>query len=72
MYELNLEGLSCPKPLYELQKFLLSDTRNDKFKVVCTDPNSIDDFESFCEFGVIKILSTSKIDNKLHFVIEKV
>jgi TusA-related sulfurtransferase len=68
---LNLEGMKCPKPLYELQKYLQLDTTKGVFKVLCTDRNAIDDFSSFEEFGVIKICSTSFQDEKIIFEIQK-
>lgn len=63
--------MKCPKPLYELQKFLKNNSQCSTFKVFCDDKNAIGDFKSFEDFGVIKINSTNKKDNVIIFEITR-
>jgi len=68
---LDFSGLKCPKPLSDFQKALKTNSDINHFYVICTDSNSVDDFKSFQDFGVIKIINMKEIDSTYHFEIER-
>ncbi len=45
--ELDARGLNCPLPILKAKKAFADMQSGDMLRVVCTDPNSMNDFQSF-------------------------
>ena len=69
---LDYSGLTCPKPLKYFQEFIRNNPNFNSIKVITTDPNSIDDFEAYQEFGVISLVSIERSSEHITFNIENV
>lgn len=44
----DLSGLRCPQPILQTKKLLANHTKGDIIKLICTDPDTPKDFETFC------------------------
>jgi tRNA 2-thiouridine synthesizing protein A len=70
--KLNVQGEKCPFPLMKAKKILKDMSSGDMLTVISTDPNTENDFKRFCSGGKYKIITLTKYEDNLEFLIIKV
>lgn len=68
---LDAKGLRCPMPVLKARKALKEMGGDDVLTVLATDPNSVKDFEAFCEATGAELISTSEENGVYTFEIRK-
>ena len=68
---LDTKGLRCPMPVLKARKALKEIGANDVLTVLATDPNSVKDFQAFCEATGAELLSATEEDGVYTFAIRK-
>jgi tRNA 2-thiouridine synthesizing protein A len=68
---LDARGLYCPMPIVKINKTVKEMKSGEVIKVLCTDPGSERDFQSWCEKTGNKLLKMSEEDGVFIFIIQK-
>jgi tRNA 2-thiouridine synthesizing protein A len=68
---LDTKGLRCPMPVLKASKALKQMRGDEVLTVLATDPNSVKDFEAFCEATGAELLSSSEAGGVYTFEIRK-
>ena len=68
---LDFSGMKCPKPMYEFQRALKDNPTCSEFEVLCTDKNTVEDFKSLVDFGIVTIESITESGSGYHFKISR-
>jgi len=70
--QLDACGLECPQPILICRQYLRQLQVNELLHVIADDPNSVLDFEVFCQRTGHQLIATHMpADGKLHFLIKK-
>ncbi len=69
--ELDTKGLNCPIPILKVKKAMMRLEANDTLRVEATDPNSLQDFEAFCQNKGYALLENSENEGVFTYVIRK-
>lgn len=69
--ELDTKGLTCPLPILKVKKAMTRLDNNDILRVECTDPNSVKDFEVFCQTKGHKLVKSIYQNDIFIFQIRK-
>lgn len=70
-HELDVSGMKCPLPLMKAKRKLAGIPGGDTLRVIATDPQSIDDFERFCDGHFCTILDLKKDSGKFIFSLRR-
>lgn len=65
-------GLNCPLPILRSRKVLARLNSGDVLYVICTDPDSVRDFDAFCQHSGNELLESSESGGKYHYFVKKV
>lgn len=68
---LDTKGLRCPMPVLKARKALKEIGADDVLTVLATDPNSVKDFQAFCEATGAELLAVTEEDGVYTFEIRK-
>ena len=68
---LDTKGLRCPMPVLKARKALKELGADDVLTVLATDPDSVKDFEAFCDATGAELLSSSEAGGVYTFEIRK-
>lgn len=68
---LDTSGLICPFPIIETKKMMSSLHKGQILKIICTDPSSVIDFESFVAVSGHTMLKKIKNKENIIFFIQK-
>ena len=68
---LDTKGLRCPMPVLKARKALKAIGADDVLTVLATDPNSVKDFQAFCEATGAELVSVVEKDGVYTFEIRK-
>ncbi|MDN3650241.1 sulfurtransferase TusA [Reinekea marina] len=69
--ELDTKGLKCPEPVMMLHRQIRKMAVGEVVKVIATDPATMRDIPSFCEFLPHELLSSSVEDEVYLFWLKK-
>lgn len=69
--ELDTSGLNCPLPILKAKKALASLPSGQGLRVISTDPESVRDFETFCQQAGHTLLEAREEDGRFHFLLRK-
>lgn len=69
--EIDTSGLNCPLPLLKTKKALSTMQAGELLRVIATDRAAFIDIPVYCEISIHHLISSSEIENKLIFIIEK-
>ena len=65
-------GLNCPLPILWSKKVLMRLKSRDVLYVICTDPDSVRDFDAFCSHSDNELLESSVSGGRYHYFVKKV
>jgi len=68
---LDARGLFCPMPIVKTNQAITEMKTGEVIKVLCTDPGSKRDFESWCKKTGNKLLQTSEEGGVFTYIIQK-
>ncbi len=68
---LDTKGLRCPLPVLKARKALKEIGADEVLTVLATDPNSVKDFQAFCEATGAELLAVTVEDGVYTFEIRK-
>lgn len=69
--ELDTSGLSCPLPILKAKKALVNVPSGQVLQVISTDPESVQDFETFCRQSGHTLLEAREDNGRFHFLLRK-
>ena len=69
--EIDTSGLNCPLPLLKTKKALSTMQVGERLRVIATDRAAFIDIPVYCEISIHHLISSSEIEDKLIFIIEK-
>ena len=68
---IDARGLSCPLPVLKARRALRDLPPGMTIEVLSTDPNSMEDFPSFCLSAGHHLLDAREVDDAFCFVIKR-
>ncbi|MFT5760607.1 MAG: tRNA 2-thiouridine synthesizing protein A [Alteromonadaceae bacterium] len=69
--EIDTSGLNCPLPLLKTKKALSAMQVGQRLRVIATDRAAFIDIPVYCEISIHHLITSSEIEDKLIFIIEK-
>jgi tRNA 2-thiouridine synthesizing protein A len=69
--ELDTSGLNCPLPILKAKKALAGLRGGQVLRIVSTDPESVRDFETFCQHMGHALLETREDAGRFYFLLRK-
>jgi tRNA 2-thiouridine synthesizing protein A len=70
-FSVDARGLSCPLPVLKARRTLRELPSGSTVEVLSTDPNSLEDFPSFCRAAGHELLEAAEVEDAFRFVIKK-
>lgn len=67
----DFSGLRCPHPILQTKKQLAHHAPGDIIKLICTDPDTLNDMKIFCQRTGHQLLEAFQEENKFIFLIQK-
>ncbi|WXG39240.1 MAG: sulfurtransferase TusA family protein [Candidatus Freyarchaeum deiterrae] len=68
---LDCRGMNCPVPIVKMKKEMDEMKPGEVLKVLCTDPGSKRDFESWCRKTGNKLLEQYESDGVFTYIVRK-